>query len=95
MTPELVQHVLVQSFSASQDGGSYHIDADRKCVVLISHDSGLMQVSDVIAVHFHDDLISIETDDDQTYYFANHTIFGLKGRSANKAPQRPGFRPTS
>ena len=91
MTPEVAKHILTESFSAKVEGNTYHVDAERNCVLLLEHNNGIMQINGVISIDFGDALMSVSTDED-TYFLMPESIFGLKGRSPDQISQRPGFR---
>ncbi len=93
MQISVVKQILSDHFDATVDGDDYRIEPECKLVVMVSHDSGVMQVPKVHQVIFGEMYVTLTTEDDR-YYITPDVIFGLKGEDPDleRDEKRPGFR---
>ena len=92
MNKEVVQHIVVEEFGARLEENTYHVDEDRRLVVILQHNNGIMQVPKVQSLAYHEHYLVLTTDEDR-YYVEPDGVFGLKAGAPDleKADKRFGF----
>ena len=91
MQVEQLQYLLVEHFDAEVTKQTDTISGDRECVLLIEHDSGIMQVPRVLSVTCSDEILHVRCED-HVYFLPQGKLFGLRGALPEQAAQLAGFR---
>jgi hypothetical protein len=92
MNREIVQKIVAEEFDAKIEDNTYHIDEERRLVVILQHSNGIMQVPKVQSLTFTEHYLMLTTDEDR-YYVELDGVFGLKAGAPDleKAEKRFGF----